>query len=75
MLDFKYILENAARVKTDAADKNDDCDIDAIVKLIETRRALIPTKENLRAEQRKLGQDVGPMKKKGEDTSDRKSVV
>jgi len=60
MIDLKQLRADPDRFKRGARDKGIDVDIEGLLKLDEQRRALIGEQEAKRAEQKKIGQEVGP---------------
>jgi seryl-tRNA synthetase len=66
MLDLKFIRENPEAVKKGAADKNEKCDIDAILALDARRREIIRKVEALKAERNKVSAEIAKKKKSGE---------
>lgn len=70
MLDMRFIRENPELVRTGAANKNEKCDIDQILKLDEQRREIIRGVEKLKAERNKVSAEIAMKKKSGEDASD-----
>ncbi len=57
MLDIKYIRENPDKVKKGIESKQVKVDVDRLLALDEQRRTLLQQKEQLKAEQNKLGKD------------------
>lgn len=70
MLDLKFIRENPELVKTGAANKNEKCDIDLILKLDEERREIIRKVEQLKAERNKATGEIAKKKKAGQPAED-----
>jgi len=70
MLDMRFIRENPELVRTGAANKNEKCDIDQILKLDEQRREIIRGVEKLKAERNKVSAEIAMKKKSGKDASD-----
>jgi seryl-tRNA synthetase len=70
MLDLKFIRENPQQVKDGAANKNEKCDIDKILKLDESRREIIREVERLKAERNTASAEIGKKKKAGEPADD-----
>jgi seryl-tRNA synthetase len=69
MLDLKFVRENPDIVKSAIQNKGDHADVDALLNLDETRRELIGTVENKRAEQNKVTTQIAEMKKAKQDAS------
>ncbi len=70
MLDLKFIRENPDAVSASLASRrNSTVDIDAILGADETRRKLQHEMDQLRAEQNKASQEIGRLKKAGQDAS------
>jgi len=66
MLDLKFIRENPGKIKTGAANKNEKCDIDLILKLDEDRREIIRKVEQFKAERNQATSEIARKKKAGE---------
>jgi len=66
MLDLKFIRENPELVKIGAANKNEKCDIDLILKLDEERREIIRQVEQLKGKRNKATGEIAKKKKAGE---------
>lgn len=60
MIDLKALRENPERFKQGARDKCADVDVEALVRLDERRRVLMTDLETRRAEQNRLGKEIGP---------------
>ena len=69
MLDLKYIRENPDMVRTGVVNKNEKCDIDAILKLDEERREIIHQVEKLKAERNQASAEIA-RKKKAKESAD-----
>lgn len=69
MLDMKLIRENPELVKTGAANKNEECDIERILKLDEQRRGIIRSVEQLKAERNQASAEIARKKKSGKDAA------
>ncbi len=68
MLDLKSIRENPGALKASLASRqNTAVDIDAILRADEDRRKLQHEMDQLRAEQNKASQEIGRLKKAGQD--------
>jgi len=70
MLDLKFIRENPELVKTGIGNKNDKADVDQILKLDKDRRNFIQKVEDLKAQKNKVSQEVGKLKKAGENADE-----
>lgn len=70
MLDMKFIREHPEEVKQGAANKNDKCDIDRILRLDESRRDIIREVEQLKARRNQATADIAKKKKAGESAED-----
>ena len=70
MLDIKFIRENPELVKQGAKNKKQDCDIDKVLALDETRREIIREVESLKAERNQATADIARKKKAGESADD-----
>lgn len=60
MIDIKQLRENPDRFRTGCRDKGMPVDIDRVLALDEQRRAILTKLEEARAEQNRLGKEVGP---------------
>jgi len=60
MIDLRQLREQPERFRQGALDKRIDVDIDALLRLDEKRRTLLTDLESRRAEQNRLGKEVGP---------------
>ena len=70
MLDLKFVRENPDLVKAGIARKNDQSDIDAVLKLDQDRRDIIGQVEQLKAERNSASAEVAKKKKAGEPADD-----
>jgi len=70
MIDIKYIRENPDKVKEGIRLKNEKGDVDAILKLDETRRSIIVEVENLKKERNQNSNLVSQYKKERKDASE-----
>ena len=61
MIDLKALRENPEKYKVGAARKRTTVDIDQLLALDAQRRAALTEMENLRAEQRRIEKDSGPL--------------
>jgi seryl-tRNA synthetase len=69
MLDLKFIRENPEAVKQGIKNKNEKDRVDEILSLDEKRRSLIAKTDELKAKRNQVSQQVGQMKKSGQDAS------
>jgi len=70
MLDLKFIRDNPEIVRQAARNKNENVDIDLIIKLDEQRRSLIGKKEALEASRNKANLDIAAAKKQNRDIAE-----
>ena len=63
MIDFKLLREQPEQTKAAIANKKFSCDIDAVLKLDETRRAKITEAETARAQQKAANQEMAGLQK------------
>ncbi len=70
MLDIKLIRENPELVKKGIENKNEKSRVDEILELDKTRRELITKSEDLKAKKNQVSQEVGKLKKAGEDATE-----
>ncbi len=70
MLDIKLIRENPELVRKGIENKNEKSRIDEILNLDTERRDLITKSEELKANKNHVSQEVGRLKKAGEDASE-----
>ncbi len=70
MLDLKYVRENPEVVKQGIQNKNEKDTVDAILKVDEERRTFITQNEELKAKRNKVSQEVGRLKKAGENADE-----
>jgi seryl-tRNA synthetase len=66
MLDRKFIVENAAAVKQNCANRGVSCDIDRLVQLEEQRRAKLLEVEELNRKANEIAKKIGPAKSEEE---------
>jgi seryl-tRNA synthetase len=69
MLDLKFIRENPDLVKKGVENKNEKNRVDELLELDKQRRELITKGEELKAKKNSVSQEVGRLKKSGEDAS------
>ena len=69
MLDMKLIRGETERVKAALARRKEDIDIDAVIALDDSRRAILYEVEGLKARQNEASKKIPAMKKAGEDTA------
>ncbi|MGD8781064.1 MAG: serine--tRNA ligase [Ignavibacteria bacterium] len=67
MLDIKFIRENPELVKQGIANKNERDTVDEILSLDKEKRANLQKVEELKAKRNKVSQEVGKLKKAGEN--------
>ena len=70
MLDIKYIRENPELVKAGIENKKEKNRIDELLDLDKQRRELITKSEELKAKKNQVSQEVGRLKKAGEDAGE-----
>ena len=70
MLDIKYIRENPEIVKEGIKNKNEKDTVDEILALDKDRRDLLQKAEELKAQRNKVSQEIGKLKKAGENAAD-----
>ncbi|MBD3382348.1 MAG: serine--tRNA ligase [candidate division Zixibacteria bacterium] len=70
MLDLKFITENIDLVKQSTENKNEKADIDQIVSLDHRRKEILGEVERKKAERNKTSQEIGRLKKAGEDAGE-----
>lgn len=70
MLDIKFIRENPEIVKQGIINKNEKDTVDEILETDKERRKLLVTVEELKAKRNKVSQEVGRLKKAGENADD-----
>lgn len=70
MLDIKFIRENPEIVKQGILNKNEKDTVDEILEADKERRKLLVTVEELKAKRNKVSQEVGRLKKAGENADD-----
>ncbi|VAX23854.1 Seryl-tRNA synthetase [hydrothermal vent metagenome] len=70
MLDIKFIRENPEIVKQGIVNKNEKDTVDEILEMDKERRKLLVTVEELKANRNKVSQEVGRLKKAGENADD-----
>ena len=69
MLDIKFIRENPELVKKGIESKNENSRVDEVLQLDKQRREILVVSEELKAKRNQVSQDVGKLKKAGQDTS------
>ena len=70
MIDIKLIRENPELVKKAVASKNEKDTVDEILALDNKRREIIKKSEELKAKKNKVSQEVGRLKKAGENADE-----
>ena len=69
MLDLKFIRENSDLVKKGIEAKNDKNRVDEVLELDKKRRELLVESEQLKAKRNQVSQEVGKLKKTGQDAT------
>ena len=69
MLDIKFIRENPELVKKGIESKNENGRVDEVLQLDKQRREILVVSEELKAKRNQVSQDVGKLKKAGQNTS------
>jgi seryl-tRNA synthetase len=69
MLDPKLIRAEPERVKKAIADKQEKADLDLILSLDEKRRTILGQVEKKKAERNKVSEEIGRLKKEGQDAA------
>ncbi len=67
MLSLKFIRENSEIIRHAIKVKGMDADLDKLLKLDKKRRELIQKNDNLKAERNKTSEEIGTLKKQGQD--------
>lgn len=75
MLDIKVIRENPEKVNELLKRRNPDLSIDEIIEIDKKRREAQTKADSLRAEKKKLSQEVGMLRKQGQDSSEIEAQV
>ncbi|GBD89434.1 serine--tRNA ligase [bacterium BMS3Abin04] len=70
MLDIKLIRENPGLVKQGIKNKNEKDTVDEILILDKQRRGILTKAEELKAKRNKVSQEIGKLKKAGENADD-----
>ena len=70
MLDIKLIRENPGLVKQGIKNKNEKDTVDEILMLDKQRRGILTKAEELKAKRNKVSQEIGKLKKAGENADD-----
>lgn len=70
MLDLKFVVENADKVKAAMKTRSGEYDVDAAVKLDARRREILREVEALKAERNRESAQIAELKKKKEDATD-----
>jgi seryl-tRNA synthetase len=68
MLDLKFIRENLELVKQSIKNRNLKIDLDAFIKLDDSRRKILAELEDLRAKQNKANDEISALLKAKKDT-------
>ena len=69
MLDLKFIRENPELVKQGIESKNEKSRVDEVLQLDKQRREILAVSEELKAKRNQVSQEVGKLKKAGQDAS------
>jgi len=69
MLDLKFIRENPELVKKGIESKNERSRVDEVLQLDKHRREILVVSEELKAKRNHVSQEVGKLKKAGQDAS------
>jgi seryl-tRNA synthetase len=69
MLDLKFIRENPELVKKGIESKNEISRVEEVLQLDKQRRDLLTVSEELKAKRNQVSQEVGKLKKAGQDAS------
>jgi seryl-tRNA synthetase len=69
MLDIKFIRENPELVKKGIESKNEKSKVDEVLQLDKQRREILVVSEELKAKRNQVSQEVGKLKKAGQDAS------
>ncbi len=70
MLDIKFIRENSELVKKGIESKNEKSRVDEVLQLDKQRREILVVSEELKAKRNQVSQEVGKLKKAGQDASE-----
>lgn len=65
MIDIRLVREEPDKVKQGAANKNEKCDVDLVLKLDEKRRNILHKVEALKAERNQVSGEIARLKKEG----------
>lgn len=69
MLDLRFIRENAEKVRTNIAQKNEKADLDELIRRDEERRALIQEVDALKSQRNTVSDEIARLKKDKQDAS------
>jgi len=69
MLDLKFIRENPELVKQGIESKNEKSRVDEVLQFDKQRRDILAVSEELKAKRNQVSQEVGKLKKAGQDAS------
>ncbi|MBI2438767.1 MAG: serine--tRNA ligase [Lentisphaerae bacterium] len=75
MLDLKLIREAEAEVRTALARRGAPADLDALLRADERRRQLVTEVEALKRRRNAASEEIGKLKKSGQDTAEKQSAV
>ncbi len=70
MLDIKEIRENPEKVNELLKRRDDNLSIDSVIEIDKDRRAIQGQVDELRSQRKKTSQEIGVLKKQGQDTSE-----
>jgi len=70
MLDLKFIRENPELIKQGIESKNEKSRVDEVLQLDKQRREILVVSEELKAKRNQVSQEVGKLKKAGQDASE-----
>jgi seryl-tRNA synthetase len=71
MLDIRFIREETDRVKEGLRRKNTEVDLDALLKMDETKRARLREAENFRAVLNRVNKEIGALKREGKPATEK----
>ncbi len=75
MLDLKFIRENPDAVRKALADRNMDFELDRLLSLDESRRALLLETDELRSTRNRVSKEIGEAVRRGEDAAERREEM
>ena len=71
MLDLKFVVENAQKVKDAMATRSGSYDVDEVLRLDSKRRELLKEVESLKAQRNKVSGEIAVMKKNKQNADDK----